>query len=73
MRKPDWTNERRNILDFKDGSVTASLEEVAQYNMLMTEAIFELLAEKGILTGVEVKERITKLKAETKLTFRRPN
>jgi hypothetical protein len=38
-----------------EGKVTASVEEVARYNMLLTEAIFELLAEKGILTGVEVK------------------
>ena len=60
-------------MDFKDGSVTASLEEVAHYNMLLTEALFEVLAEKDVLTGAEVKERIKKLKAETKLTFRRPN
>jgi len=39
--------------------------------MMLTEAIFELLAEKGILTGVEVKERVQKLKAEIHLTFRR--
>jgi hypothetical protein len=59
-------------MDFKEGSVTASVEEIAHYNMLLTEAIFELLAEKDILTGAEVKERIQKLKAETKLNYRRP-
>jgi hypothetical protein len=59
-------------VDSKEGSVTASIEEIAHYNMLLTEAIFELLAEKNILTGAEVKERIQKLKAETKLNFRRP-
>ena len=58
--------------DAKTGEVTASIEELAHYNMLLTEAIFELLAEKSILTGAEVKERIQKLKAETKLNFRRP-
>jgi hypothetical protein len=58
-------------VDFRDGGVTASIEEIAHYNMLLTEAIFELLAEKDILTGAEVKERIQKLKAETTLTFRR--
>jgi hypothetical protein len=58
-------------VDFRDGSVTASIEEIAHYNMLLTEAIFELLAEKDILTGTEVKERIQKLRAETTLTFRR--
>jgi hypothetical protein len=60
-------------MDFKEGSVTASLEEIAHYNMLLTEAIFELLAEKEILTGAEVKERVQKLKAETTVNFRRPN
>ena len=57
-------------MESKDGKVTASVEEVAHYNMLLTEAIFELLAEKGILTGVEVKERVAKLTAETQLQFR---
>ena len=38
--------------------------------MLLTEAIFELLAEKDIPTGVEVKERVQKLPAETKVKFR---
>ena len=52
-------------MDFRDGSVTASIEEISHYNMLLTEAIFELLAEKHLLTGVEVKQRIEKLKAET--------
>jgi hypothetical protein len=57
-------------MDFQNGTVTASIEEIAQYNMLLTEALFELLAEKDILTEAEVKERIQKLKAETKLSFR---
>ncbi len=52
------------------GNPTTSAQEVALYTMLLTEAIFELLAEKGILTGVEVKERVTKLKNETRLHFR---
>jgi hypothetical protein len=56
--------------DDKTGKVTATIQEVAHYNMLLTEAIFELLAEKGILTGVEVKERVQKLKRETLLQFR---
>jgi hypothetical protein len=56
--------------DDKTGKVTATIQEVAHYNMLLTEAIFELLAEKGILTGVEVKERVQKLKRETQLQFR---
>ena len=58
-------------MDFKEGEVSASVDEIIHYNMLLTEAIFELLAEKGILAGSEVKERIQKLKAETKLNFKR--
>jgi hypothetical protein len=56
--------------DDKTGKVTATPQEVALYNMFLTEAIFELLAEKGILTGEQVKERIKKLKSETTLLFR---
>jgi hypothetical protein len=43
---------------------------MAYYNMFLTEAILELLAEKGILTGEEVMERVKKLKSETPLQFR---
>jgi len=57
--------------DPKSGKVTATLQEIAYYNMFLTEAIFELLADKGILTGEEVKERIQKLKSETHLNFSR--
>jgi hypothetical protein len=42
----------------KEGKVTASVEELAHYNMLLTEAIYELLADKGILSKEEVLERI---------------
>jgi hypothetical protein len=56
--------------DDKTGKVTAAPQEIALYNMVLTEAIFELLAEKGILTGEEVKERVNKLKSETSLHFR---
>ena len=54
----------------KTGKVTATLQEVAYYNMFLTEAIFELLAEKGVLTGEEVLERVKKLKNETPVRFR---
>jgi hypothetical protein len=56
--------------DDKTGKVTATVQEIAHYNMLLTEAIFELLAEKGILTGAEVRDRVAKLKNETALQFR---
>ena len=55
--------------DDRTGKVTATIQEIARYNMLLTEAIFELLAEKGLLTGEEVKERVKKLKSQTKLQF----
>ncbi len=56
--------------DEKTGKVTATIQEIARYNMFLTEAIFELLAEKGILTGEEVLERVKKLKSETPVRFR---
>ncbi len=59
--------------DEKTGEVTASIEELAVYNMMLSEAIFEILADKGILTRVEVTERIKKLRSETKVNLRRPN
>lgn len=45
----------------KVGEIT---EQMTLYKMFLTEAIFDLLAEKGILTNEEVKERIKKLKTE---------
>ena len=39
------------------GRVTASIDELAVYNMLLVEAVVELLTERGVLTGEEVKER----------------
>ena len=49
--------------------VKASVETMTYYNMILTEAIFQLLEERGLLTREEVKERMEKLKAETKLSF----
>lgn len=60
----------RNV-DTKEGKVTASVEELAHYNMLLTEAIYELLADKGIVSKEEVVERVRKLKVETTVNFRR--
>jgi hypothetical protein len=53
----------------KEGKVKASVETMAYYNMILTEAIFQLLEEKGLLKRQEVKDRIDKIKADTKLTF----
>ena len=60
-------------MDINGDRVTASVEEIARYNMLLTEAIFELLAEKNILSGAEVLERVKKLKSDATLNFRKPN
>ncbi len=38
--------------DSKTGRVTMTIEELAYYNMFMVEALFELLAEKGILNSL---------------------
>jgi hypothetical protein len=56
-------------MDFKVGNITASVEAVAHYNLLLTQAIFETLEAKGFLTKAEVSARLQKLKEETKLTF----
>jgi len=49
--------------------VKASVETMAYYNMILTEAIFQLLEEQGLLTRQHVKDRMEQLKAETKLSF----
>jgi hypothetical protein len=61
------------LSDAKTGEVTASIEEIAIYNILLSEALYELLADKGLVTRAEVTERIKKLKSETKVNIRRPN
>jgi hypothetical protein len=57
----------------KTDGVTASIEELAICNMLLSEAIYEILAEKGVLSRAEVTERVKKLKRETKVNIRPPN
>jgi hypothetical protein len=64
-------SEEGSNVDTKEGKVTASVEEIATYNMLLTEAIYELLADKGIISKEEVMERVRKLKAETTVNLRR--
>jgi hypothetical protein len=59
--------------DDKTGEVTTSTKELAVYNMRLTEAIYELLADKGVVTRAEVTERIKKLRTETKVNLCRPN
>ena len=52
-----------------DKKSKASVDKMAHYNMILTEAIFQMLEEKGLLTWQQVKQRIEGLKAETKLGF----
>ena len=55
--------------DAKTGEVTASIEEIAVYNMLLSEALYEILADKGVVTRAEMTERIKKLRSETKISL----
>lgn len=54
------------------GHISASIDELAVYNMLLVEAVVELLEEKGVLAGQEVRDRVKKLRAETKIQLARP-
>lgn len=45
-------------------------EQLTTYNMLMAEAIFELLVERGILTKEELLERVEKLRRVTHVITR---
>ena len=62
-------------MDRDDMNVKApiSIEEVAIRGMALTEALYEILADKGVLTGDRIIERIKKLRSETKINFNRPN
>ena len=46
------------------GEVTASIAETAIYTMLLSQALFEILEEKGFVTRAEVTERVSKLESE---------
>jgi hypothetical protein len=57
-------------MESKNPKVKATVKTMAYYNMILTEAIFQLLEQKGLLTRQEVKDRVEKVKAETKLSFK---
>jgi hypothetical protein len=67
-RAPE-TGSKETHMASEGPKVKTSVETMAYYNMILTEAIFQLLEEKGLLTRQEVKDRIEKLKAETQLSF----
>ena len=54
----------------REEKVGALAAKMTLYNTFLAEAIFDLLAEKGILTNEEVKERIKKLKEEIPQSLR---
>ncbi len=62
-------------MDQDDMKVQAptSIEEIAIYGRALTEALYEILADKGILTGENIIERIKKLKNEIKVNLSFPN
>jgi hypothetical protein len=49
----------------KTGGNAVSFEELAYSNMLVVQALVELLAEKGVLNQQEVLSRVEKLRRET--------
>jgi len=58
--------------DPKTGRYTASSEETALYNMVLVEALSELLVEKGILDLGEILERVEKIKKEISINRHLP-
>jgi hypothetical protein len=55
--------------DAKTGRTTVSCEELAYSNMLVQEAVIQLLDEKGLLSRAEVMERLKQLSAQTGVRF----
>lgn len=49
--------------------MTVSFEELAYSNMIVVEALVELLTEKGLLSRAEIEERVKKLRRETTVNF----
>jgi len=62
--KTEWSGDHSRV--------TASFEEIALSNMILVQALVELLAEKDILSGEEIKERVKKLKSEVTMNWKRP-
>jgi hypothetical protein len=55
------------------GELTSSIAETAIYAVLLSQAIFEILEEKGLVTRAEVTERMNKFENETKNRAPRSN
>jgi hypothetical protein len=55
--------------------VKTSVEQISAYSLLLSEALFEALAKKGLLSHREVVEEISKLKQEmmlNRISFEEP-
>jgi len=55
--------------DPKTRRTTLSFEELAYSNMLLQEALVQLLDEKGLISKAGVIERLKQLRAETGVRF----
>jgi hypothetical protein len=59
--------------DPEKGTVNATVQELATYSMFLAEALFEALAEQGIVSEQEIKERVAALRERTRVHLRRPD
>jgi len=55
--------------DPNSGRPTVSFEELAYSNMMIVQALVELLAEKGLVSTKEMTERVKRLRRETRVSF----
>lgn len=54
--------------DGKAERPTVSFDELAYSNMLIVQALVELLAEKGVLSSQDVRDRVQRLRRETQVS-----
>jgi hypothetical protein len=57
--------------DQKTDRASRSVEKIALHNLVLVQTLAELLVERGLLDGDEIKERLKKIMAETSLNFER--
>jgi hypothetical protein len=57
----------------KEVQAPNSIEEISIRGKAISQALYEVLENKGILTGVEIIKRIKELKNEVKVNLGRPN
>jgi hypothetical protein len=57
----------------RKAEVPASIEEIAIRGRALSEALYEILADKGVLTPMEVIARARKLTTEIKVNVQKPS